>query len=239
LPAVLTGDEEFVLPDDGGAGTGSGELGGPDEIVFSKRGGDLGERDAAAVFSAEAGPRFFGKSAERKDEGEDEGEGESGLHSSSLKVLELLENLFFGWDAPGRRGNHGSQGFSRMGVTERAHAWMAENGVASGGVQERGDLLVAHRFETLFLGIQEEDGAFEVDEASQLLGLLAGAVVDLHDDLAHFGDGDFAEEFGVGDAEDEFSNFPPLLDEFDVLDFTVGDDDGAHLAFATRKNVAF
>ena len=42
LVAVLAGDEEFVLPDDGGAGAGAGELGGPEEGVFSKLGWEFG-----------------------------------------------------------------------------------------------------------------------------------------------------------------------------------------------------
>ena len=79
----------------------------------------------------------------------------------------------------------------------------------------------------------------EVDEGGEFFGFLAGAVVDFHFEFAHVGHGDVAEEFGVGDAEDELADLPPFFDELDVIDFGVGKIDGGHLAFAAGEDISF
>lgn len=99
--------------------------------------------------------------------------------------------------------------------------------------------IVAHGLEALLLGVEEEDGALEVDKAFQLFGFLTGALVDLHYDLPHFGDRDFTQEPGVGDTEDKLADFPPFFDELDVFDFSVREDDGIHLALPPGENVPF
>ena len=87
--------------------------------------------------------------------------------------------------------------------------------------------------------IKEEDGTLEVDEGSELFGFLTGSVVDFYFELPHVGHGDVAEEFGVGDTEDELADFPPFFDEFDVVDFGVGKVDRFHFTFSAGEDVAF
>ena len=88
------------------------------------------------------------------------------------------------------------------------------------------------------MGVEEEDGAFKVDEGFELFCFFTGAVVDLHDDFPHVGGGDVAEESGIGHTEDEAADFPPFFDQLDVLDRAIGEVDGLHFTFPSGEDVA-
>ena len=51
----------------------------------------------------------------------------------------------------------------------------------------------------------------EVDVGGKIFGCLAGAVADVHFDFPHGGHGDVAQEFGVGNTEDQLANLPPFF----------------------------
>lgn len=96
-----------------------------------------------------------------------------------------------------------------------------------------------HGFEPFFLGVEDEDGALEVDEAVEFHGFFTGALVDVHGEFSHFGGGDLTQEAGIGDAEDDLADFPPFFDEIDMFDLAVGEVDGLHFAFSSGEDVAF
>ena len=105
--------------------------------------------------------------------------------------------------------------------------------------REEGFHLAAHGLESLVGFIENEERAAVVDEVVDLFNLLFGLGVDEEGHFSHFDSGDFGNDFGFVESEDQFGGTEPAPLHGDFGDGRIGDLDELHLSRAAGEDIAF